>query len=301
LHGRLSSYQTGKYEQAVFDMQDKPKNSRDSEEVTVDILRRLSSVDAGPAWVEFIDRYSPLIMRTASQFDHGQNQSSECFLYVCEQLNEDGFRRLLKFNTQGKAKFKTWLGTVVFNLCVDWHRREFGRATLIPAISALPAFDRAVYRLVIEQGMSKETSFQMLRADFPDLTRKLVESAVLRVYSLITPRQRWQVTVRNRRLQLNRGSFSKDPVQTLPDLGKGPEAQAQKQQDIETLQNAMVCLPARQRLLLRLRFQEGLNLEKIAELTQLGDTNRAWRHVQTALRALFEQIHGKNSAEKRKS
>ena len=282
-------------------MQDEPATSSESGKVTVDLLRRLSSNDPGPAWVEFIDRYSAVIMQTASQFDRRQNRSNECFLYVCEQLYEDGFRRLLKFNTRGKANFKTWLGAVVFNLCVDWHRREFGRATLLPAISALPAFDRAVYRLVIEQGMSKETSFQMLKADFPDLTHKLLESAVLRVYSLLTPRQRWQVTVRNRRLQRPRGTLNKDPVQHLPDLGSGPDVQAQKQQDIETLQNAMVCLTARQRLLLRLRFQEGLSLKKIAELTQLGDTNRAWRHIQTALTALFEQIHRKNSAEKLKN
>jgi len=282
-------------------MQDDLTNDNGSGRLTVDLLHRLSSADAGPAWVEFLDRYSALILHTANQFEYRQDRSSECFLYVCEQLNEDGFRRLLKFNTKRKAKFKTWLGTVVFNLCVDWHRREFGRATLLPAISALPAFDRVVYRMVIEQGMNKEVSFQMLRADFPDLTRELVESAVIRVYSLLTPRQRWNVTIRNRRGQLARGRFSEDSVQHLPDPGTGPEAQAQIQQDIETLQDAMVFLPARQRLLLRLRFQEGLSLRKIAELTQLGDTNRAWRHIQAALKALFEQVHEKKSAETRKN
>ena len=282
-------------------MQDEPTNTKDSGKVTVDILHRLSSVDAGPAWVEFLDRYSALIIQTAKQFEYKQDRSGECFLYVCEQLNENGFQRLLKFNTKRKANFKTWMGTVVFNLCVDWHRREFGRVTLLPAISALPAFDRAVYRLVILQGMNKETSFQMLRADFPDLTRELIESAVIRVYSLLTPRQRWQVTVQNRRRQPARGSFSEDPVQHLPDPGTGPEAQAQKQQDIETLQEAMVCLPTRQRLLLRLRFQEGLNLKKIAKLTQLGDTNRAWRHVQAAQKALFVQVQKKNQQKREKT
>jgi len=282
-------------------MQDDLTNDNGSGKFTADLLHRLSSADAGPAWVEFLDRYSALIIQTASQFEYRQDRSSECFLYVCEQLNEDGFRRLLKFNTKRKAKFKTWLGTVVFNLCVDWHRREFGRATLLPAISALPAFDRVVYRMVIEQGMNKEVSFQMLRADFPDLTRELVESAVIRVYSLLTPRQRWNVTIRNRRGQLARGRFSEDSVQHLPDPGTGPEAQAQIQQDIETLQDAMVLLPARQRLLLRLRFQEGLSLRKIAELTQLGDTNRAWRHIQAALKALFEQVHEKNQQKREKT
>jgi hypothetical protein len=60
----------------------------------------------------------------------------------------------------------------------------------LPAISALPAFDQAVYRMVIEQGMDKEACFQSLKADFPDLTRELLAKAAARVYSLLTPRQR---------------------------------------------------------------------------------------------------------------
>lgn len=284
-----------------IDMQNKLTNKRGPGKSIADILHQLSSADAGPAWVEFLDRYSALIMKTASQFEYRQGRSSECFLYVCEQLNDDGFRRLLKFNTAGQVKFRTWLGIVVFNLCVDWHRREFGRVTLLPAISALPAFDRAVYRLVIEQGMDKETSFQTLRADFPDLTRELIESSVIRVFSLLTPRQRWQVSVRNRRKQQASGNSYQGQVEHLTDPGTGPEEQAQNQQNLDTLQNAMAHLTARQRLLLRLRFQEGLSLKKIAELTQLGDTNRAWRHVQAALKALFQHIHEKNPAKTRKN
>jgi RNA polymerase sigma factor (sigma-70 family) len=258
-------------------------------------------MDAGPAWVEFLDRHSQLIMNTANQFEYEQNRINDCFLFVCEKLNDDGFRRLLNFNTRGTAKFHTWLGTVVFNLCVDWHRKEFGRVTLLPAISALPAFDQSVYRLVIEQGLKKETCFQTLRADFPDLTRELVAISVSRIYSLLTPRQRWQISVRNRgRKQARRGS-AQDRVEHLPDAGSGPETEAQTQQDLETLQNAMSCLPANQCLLLKLRFQEGLSLKKIAQLMQLGDTNRAWRHIQAATNALFDHIHNKNPAEKRKN
>ena len=137
----------------------------DDKRATADLLRRLSSADAGPAWVEFLEHYASLIMSVASQFEYEQDRINECFLYACEQLNDDGFRRLLKFNTAGKAQFHTWLGAVVFNLCVDWHRREYGRATLLPAIAALPAFDQSVYRMVIEQGMDKEASYQALRAD----------------------------------------------------------------------------------------------------------------------------------------
>jgi len=273
----------------------------DNEISVTDLLQALNSVDPGPAWAKFLDRYSTLIMKTARQFEYSQDRSTDCYLFVCEQLSDQGFRRLLKFDTGGTAKFKTWLGAVVFNLCVDWHRRQFGRATLLPAISALPAFDQAVYRLVIEQGMGKESSFQALRADVPDLTRELIESSVVRIYSLLTPQQRWQVSARARRRQLARGKTLNARLESLPDPSSGPEDQAQLQQQLEVIEEAMTRLPARQRLLLRLRFQEGVSLAKMTELTGLGDTNRTWRHVRAALDALSREIRSMNHSEMRKN
>jgi RNA polymerase sigma factor (sigma-70 family) len=273
----------------------------DDKRAKADLLRRLSSADAGPAWVEFLEHYASLIMSVASQFEYEQDRINDCFLYACEQLNDNGFQRLLKFDTTGKASFHTWLGSVVFNLCVDWHRREYGRATLLPAISALPAFDQAVYRMVIEQGMDKEACFQSLRADFPDLTRELLAKAVARVYSLLTPRQRWQIVVRNRGRKRARSSSNQENLERLPDPAMGPDREAQKRQDLETLQAAMSHLPADQRLLLRLRFQEGLTLKKIAQLKYHGDVNGTWRHIQAAMEALFRNFGRASAAKKRKN
>jgi RNA polymerase sigma factor (sigma-70 family) len=274
--------------------------SRD-QSTTANLLHRLSSTDAGVAWVEFLELYAPLIMSTASQFEYEQDRINDCFLYVCEQLNDAGFRRLLKFDTAGRARFRTWLGSVVFNLCVDWHRREYGRATLLPAISALPAFDQSVYRMVVEQGMDKETCFQSLRADFPDLTRELIARAVARVWALLTPRQRWQISVRNRGRKQARASSSQEYFEWLPDPAMGPDAVAEQRQAFESLQDAMSRLPAEQRLLLRLRFQEGLTLKKIAQLKYRGDVNVAWRRIHAATDALFRYLQHAASAEKRKN
>ncbi|HEY5655346.1 MAG TPA: sigma-70 family RNA polymerase sigma factor [Woeseiaceae bacterium] len=273
----------------------------DGKKATADLLRRLRSADAGSAWAEFLDRYASLIMNTASQFEYEQDRISECFLYACAQLNDNGFRRLLKFNTAGEAAFRTWLGSVVFNLCVDWHRREYGRASLLPAISALPAFDQSVYRMVIEQGMGKETCFQSLKADFPDLTRELVAKAAARVYALLTPRQRWQISVRNRGCKPAYGDPVQGRIDRLPDPAGGPEQEAQRQQELESLQIAIARLPADQRLLLRLRFQEGLTLRKIAQLKYHGDTNATWRGVEAAVDALFQRLQVERSAQQRKN
>ncbi len=271
-------------------MHDIRPNGRVSGKSVAELLRGLRSAESSATWVEFLDRYSALIMNSACQFVYQQDRVNECFLYVCEKLSDDGFRRLLTFNTAGKAKFKTWLGSVVFHLCVDWHRKEFGRATQIPAITALPAFDQSVFHLVIERGMDKETCFQILRTDFPDLTRELVAKAAGRVFSLMTPRQRWQLAVRNRGRLTSMGNVERDDVEYLPDPGCNPETEAQSRQELEILQLAIAQLPAEQRLLLRLRFQEGLSLKRIAKLKHMEDTNYAWRLIQAATNAVFDRI-----------
>lgn len=275
-------------------------NTEKRKEVTA-LLQRLSSSDAGPAWVDFLDLYAPLIMKAARRFEYRQDRVDECFLYVCEQLNDSGFKRLLTFNTRGKASFQTWLGAVVFNLCVDWHRTTFGRATMLPAISALPSFDRMVYRLVIEQQMKKEAAFQTLRADFPDLEREAICKSLGRIHSLLTPQQRWNIHVRRMRKLPASGDAEHDRVEKLPSAESGPDARLQKQQELEALEIALSNLPPAQRLILRLRFQEGLSLQKIADLTGLEDTNRAWRKVQAAIKALVKQSRRRNSILERKN
>ena len=81
----------------------------------------------------------------------------------------------------------------------------------------------------------------------------------------------------------------------------GPDAEAQKRQEYESLQDAMSRLPAEQRLLLRLRFQEGLTLKKIAQLKYHGDVNGTWRHIQAAMEALFRNFGRASAAKKRKN
>ena len=260
-----------------------------SNQKTIDILNRLNSAGAGSAWPEFIDLFAPVIMKSATQFDYQQGRSSECFLYVCGKLSEDGFQRLLKFKPGGKARFSTWLGAVVFNLCVDWHRKEFGRAQLLPAISGLPAFDQAVYRLCFEQCLSGETVFQTLRADFPDLTRQQLADAKARVHSLLTPRQRWRISVQlHRRRCVEKSRYASPDL--VPDTKSQPELDLQSDQQSMALKNAVSRLPGEQRLILALRFEQGLTLKKIGEVMHLGDPYRAKRHLQAALDAVSFEL-----------
>lgn len=254
------------------------------------LLYQLNSADPGSAWAAFIDAYAGLIMRTVIQFEYEQDRSDECFLYVCEKLYEGGFRRLLKFNTAGKSSFPGWLSTVVFNLCIDWHRKEFGRARMLPAIAALPAFDQRVYQHYYEESMKADECYESLRSDFPGLVREQIADALGRIHSLLTPRQRWQLNLRIR----GRGRVRRMPpggsIDGIPDPTPTPEALAGSEQELESLQRAMSKLTVPQRALLHLRFREGMSYERIACMERLGDAHRARRQVLNALKALRVEL-----------
>ncbi len=270
-----------------------------SEKSDGSLLRQLRSPDAWTAWTEILNRHASLIMKTASQFEYQQDRKNDCFLYVSEKLSEDGFKRLLRYQPRHNVSFRAWLITVIFNLCIDWHRKEFGRATLLPAISALPAFDQLVYRYYFEQGMVSEECLQVLSADCPDVTRQLLSQAISRIHRVLTPRQRWQISVRLRRRQRS-GALSMKDMQQLPSPALDPSVMAQEQQELETLEAALNALPARQRLLLHFRYYDGLTLKQIAQFIRLGDSSRAWRHIQDALQALSDQYPSVDTSKYRK-
>lgn len=266
-----------------------------------ELLQRLNTADAGAAWAAFIDRYSAVIIKVISQFEYDQDRHAECFLYVCEKLSERQFRRLQQFNVAGKASFRNWLGTVVFNLSVDWHRTEFGRATISPAIAALPAFDQLVYQHYYQQGMNRDTCFNTLRSDFPELTMDQITASLTRIHALLTPRQRWQLNVRNMRRSGKHVNLEDLSERRIEDPCLGPESHALSDEESATLHAALDRLTTDQRLLLHLRFQEGLTFQRIAEIEHLGDTHRARRHVQTALDALYRAFEREKQRQKRQN
>jgi len=253
------------------------------------ILARISSDGAGTAWKSFLETYSPLIMYVVSHYEGDANRAADCFLYVCEKLSDDGFKRLLKFDVKRGARFRSWLNSVVSNLCIDWHRREFGRARPFRVITTLPAFEQLVYQHKFKWGLNLEACFRTLRTTYPDLTRSQLAETISRLHSTLTPRQRWQLSFRWRETT----SISDDESVTynaviaeLIEPDPGPEAFVQLQQERAALLQAMSRLTHQQRLMLRLRYQEDLSLKEVARLAGLNDSFQARHQIESALAML---------------
>jgi RNA polymerase sigma factor (sigma-70 family) len=195
-------------------------------------------------------------MHVIRRHDVDDDRTTECFIHVCGALSDDAFRRLLSFRPDGPARFKTWLMAVVSNLCVDWLRKEHGRVRPLRCVSRLPELDQQVYRCIYLRGMSRARCVESLAPRFPELTEATVSEINARLFALLTPQQRWQLSVRTRALNpvvCGAGSEDDEPAWQVATPGPGPDDQAAELQERRQVQDAPSKLPAEQRLLLRLR------------------------------------------------
>lgn len=270
-----------------------PGSKVSGEEPIGDLLGQLSSGRADLAWAEFLRRYSPLIMQVAQRFAGGSEHASDCFLFACESLSDDGFRRLRSFRTDGPARFETWLKVVVANLCIDLRRKEHGRVRPFAVVSTLPPLEQEVYRHIYVRGRTRAECQRALVIQFPDVTIEAIADANARLFKRLTSRQRWQLSHRSR------GSISLGDA-TSPDCegagfqaedpGPSPDELAEQWMSRDAINEALLKLAPRQRLLLRLRYQQDLTLEEVARLVGLPDLYRANREIQGAIEELARHL-----------
>lgn len=268
------------------------------------LLAGLSSASADAAWAEFLARYSPLITRIAQMHNVGNDRAEDCFAYISNALSDDGFRRLRCFRPEGPARFRTWLTAVVSNLCVDWLRKERGRIRPLRRVARLPELDQEVYRCIYDQGMSRAQCLETLAPRFPKLTEAQVSEINARLFGLLTSQQRWHLSARTKASHPAVGDLAcdeDDPVWQLAAPEPGPDDLAAEMQERRRLQDALAQLPPRQRLLLRLRYEQDLTLAEVARLTGQPDPFRANRQIQAALDALASLMGAANPRPDRKT
>jgi RNA polymerase sigma factor (sigma-70 family) len=257
------------------------------------LLEELRTRDPHDAWHAFLEEYAGLIFQVSRYFEKDLDRASDCFQFVCEKLSEDSFRRLRRFKPGGAASFSTWLRAVVRNLCLDWRRKEYGRPRRFRSIARLSGFDQEVFGCVYERGISAEETLQLLQSKFPEATSERLAGSRERIEQVLTTRQRWLLSVRfGRRPQGTNTTF--EEVEAAPleiaDQRPDPEAKTLLAERKEALDRALAHLSKRDRLLIRLRFEQELTLEQIAKLLALGNAQRADRQIKEILARLREEL-----------
>lgn len=267
-----------------------------------DVLEELRSSRSREAWGEFLRLYGNVIFAACRSVISDDDDAADCFLFACEQLSRDSFRRLLRFRREGAASLETWLRVVVRNLSLDWHRKRFGRRRTFESIARLPHLEFEVYRYRYEQGFSLDDTFLCLQPNYPGLTIERLRDTDEKVEQSLSSRQMWLLSTRETRQQLAgpavaaalSGDTESAPFDP-PDPRPTPESLIAAEEERRRLRAALSKLPSEQQLLIKLRFGQALSFEQIAHLTGLGDAQRAHRSLTQALarvRTILEKKSG---------
>ncbi len=235
------------------------------------------------AWKEFLRRYSNLFLKIIWQTERNHDRVMDKYLFVCTKLSSNNFAVLKKFQPETQEhqpKLSTWLTIVVKNLCIEEHRTLHGRLRYPAALQRLSEFDRCVFKLYYWKGYSREEVEHHLagkgKKDLSVAESLLKIEHVVKDEDSVTPH-----VPRHVPFDENDGIMN-EPAQ--------PNEEMFEQQWFD---EAVGQLPDQERIVVRMRFWEGMTAREISGLLQIHPQRKIYTIIENALKTLrqFAQQH----------
>jgi len=247
----------------------------------------ISSILSGDtaAWHAFIVRYSPRIRLTILRYVKDPEIASDLYASLLEKLQSG---TLAKFDS--RSSLPTWLFAVTRNHCRDYYRSTKGVRHLVTAIEGLGEPERRFFKLHYIQGLSLQGTFESMRAetgkgisyldifDYRETIRKAItEKNLGRLLDrLLRPES--EMTG----LTQARAAFLLDREKSLESTSPSPETYVDGKNlsiAIENLRAAILRLPNRDQLILKLRFEHKRSAREIGEILDLGNEKQVYRRL----------------------
>ena len=239
--------------------------------------------------MDFLELYGAVLYHTALAHTANEDAAADCYVYICEQLVDNRFKRLLKFDPEGDASFATWLRVVARNLCFDWHRKYSGRQRPFKSLGSLSPLELEIYKLRFAQRASQEETVQQVTKAFPRVGADEIFAIEERLRRSLNARQHWILSTR-RQDQHSAVAIATDDAE--PEIFEVADSQPNQETFFLTterqaqLRKLVASLPSEERLLLQLRFEQDLSLAEVAKLCGLGDGQRVHRRITAILKKL---------------
>lgn len=254
-------------------------------------LIALFATDPERAWDLFLARYAEFVLGELRRLGFDYDEALDRFVFVCEKLADKGFRRLrtIRF-LSSRGELVPWLRQVVRNLVISWTWSQQGRRRLLRPIARLPRRDQRVFQLYFWRGLRPSEVYSSLKAEEPTLRLLDVYDSLERVFANLTAAKVWGLWC-----QLARGAPpqridaepGEDAAPEIVDPRPSPEEALLTSEADARLRRAVAGLAARDRLILALRYEDGLERRQIAELLAVDAAE-----VELRLRRALEALSG---------
>jgi RNA polymerase sigma factor (sigma-70 family) len=229
------------------------------------------------AWDLFLGRYRRLIFAAIRHYAQDYDDVMDVFTRVCEALRNDDLRRLRVYVEQPdhRARFSTWLVTVVRHVTVDWFRHRDGRRRLAAVAESLPPLRRQIFEQVFLHKKSHVEAYELLKsADGLKLPFGQFLAEVAATYRAVTDGRRGRV-VRDLAPQPS------PEVEPAPPLADDARAM---------LEQALGALNAEDRVAVELYVVDELPAAAVAKVLGLPNVKAVYNRVHRALALLREQL-----------
>ena len=236
------------------------------------------------AWDLFLDRYRRLIFAAIRHYAQDYDDVMDVFARTCEALRADNLRRLRTWVDQPehRARFSTWLVTVVRHLTVDWFRHRDGRRRLSVVAEGLPPLRRRIFALVFLDQRSHIEAYEVIHAaEGPALTFREFLSELRATYQAVSTGRRGQV--------LRDLAHISETIENLPAEPTGPSATDAAEQS-QLMERALEVLAPDDRLIVELYVLEALPAEAVAKIAGLANAKAVYNRAYRALAVLREHL-----------
>jgi DNA-directed RNA polymerase specialized sigma24 family protein len=236
--------------------------------------------DTTAAWDAFVSRYRRLIFAAIRHYVQDYDDVMDVFAHVCVALREGDLRRLRAYDRQAeqRARFSTWLVTVVHNLTVDWFRSRDGRRRVPAVAEHLTERQRQIFEHVFLDGLSHAEAYELLR------TREASELSFAEFLGELGAMYR--AVGDGRRGSLLR-SLHPAPPTAAPPEGMTAVESAERH---AVLERALASLPARDRVVVELFVMQELPAADVARIAGLPNAKAVYNRAYRALAALRGQL-----------
>jgi len=236
------------------------------------------------AWDLFLDRYRRLIFAAIRHYAQDYDDVMDVFARACEALRADELRRLRSWVDQPehRARFSTWLVTVVRHLTVDWFRHRDGRRRLSASAEGLPPLRRRIFQLVFLDQRSHIEAYELIHTrEAPALTFREFLTELRTTYHAVSTKRRGQI--------LRDLAPTSEAVENLPADPAGPSVTGAAEQS-QLMGRALGMLAPDDRLIVELYVLEELPAETVATVLGLANAKAVYNRAYRALAVVREQL-----------
>ncbi len=238
-------------------------------------ILQLFQTDSEKAWDVFIEKHADFIFTTLRRSGFDQDKASDCFIYICEKLCEKEFRRLKTIKYAGeKGDLMPWLKQVINHLSINWFWSVTGRKRLPKPIEELPAREQKIFKFYFWQGQTPSRVYESMRLEQErNLELADIFDALEKIFEKLSDNKIWNLMSGLLRIQQPL-SFDKEDEETglsiePTDDKPLPEKVLAKKENSEILNQAMENLLAREKLVIKMRYEDTLAVADIAKMLNL--------------------------------